>query len=86
MSLREPNIKRETNYAQLLLARLQRESTERGRRTVSFSDVCDMVAVPRDLRAALRRSLEGKGYVKQEGGDLVSITAAGTKLATSPFS
>jgi hypothetical protein len=86
MSLREPNIKRETNYAQRLLERLQRELTDRGRKTSSFSDVCDMVAVPRDLRAALRRTLEGKGYVKPEGGDLVSITAAGTKLATSPFS
>jgi hypothetical protein len=44
-----------------------------------------MVSIPRDLRAGLLKTLVGKGYVKAEGGDLVSITAAGTKLASSPF-
>jgi hypothetical protein len=45
-----------------------------------------MVSIPRDLRAGLLKTLVGKGYVKPEGGDQVSITAAGTKMATSPFS
>ncbi len=86
MSLHEPRRTHETNHSQRLLERLQREATERGRKTSSFSEVCDMVAIPRDLRAGLLKTLVGKGYVKSEGGDQVSITAAGTKLATSPFS
>jgi hypothetical protein len=85
MSLREPRRKHETDHSQRLLERLQRELTDRGRKTSSFSAVCDMVAIPRDLRAALLKTLVGKGYIKAEGGDLVSITPAGTKLASSPF-
>ena len=85
MSLREPRRRHETNHPQRLLERLQRELTERGRKTSSYPELCDMVAIPRDLRAGLLKTLVGKGYVKPEGGDQISITAAGTKLATSPF-
>jgi DNA-binding IclR family transcriptional regulator len=85
MSLREPRRTHETNHLQRLLERLQRELTERGRKSSSFSDLCDMVAIPRDLRAPLLKTLVDKGYVKSEAGGQVSITPAGTKLATSPF-
>ena len=86
MSLHEPHRRHQTDHSQRLLARLQRELSERGRKTSSFSDVCDMVSIPRDLRAALLKTLMSKGYVKSESGDQISMTAAGTKLATSPFS
>ena len=86
MSLHEPRRTHEADHTRRLLGRLQRELTERGRKTSSFADLCDMVSIPRDLRAPLLRALVGKGYVKPEGGDKVSITAAGTKLAISPTS
>jgi DNA-binding IclR family transcriptional regulator len=86
MSLHEPRRRHETNHLQRLLDRLQRELSERGRKTSSYADVCDMVAIPRDLRASLLKTLVSKGYVKTEGSDQISITPAGTKLASSPFS
>ena len=49
--------------------------TLRERRSVAYTTVMTMM-----------NTLEGKGYVKPEGSDMVSITAAGTKLAASPFS
>jgi hypothetical protein len=85
MSLNEPQRKHQTDYPQRLLERLQRELTERGRKTSSFSQLCDMASIPRDLRAALLKSLVGKGYLKAESGDHVSITPAGARQATSPL-
>jgi hypothetical protein len=83
MSLREPYIKRETNYAQRLLVRFQREVLDRGRKVSSFPKLCDMAAIPRDLRAALLQTLVLRGHVQPEGGDLVSLTAAGTQQAAT---
>jgi hypothetical protein len=83
MSLREPYIKRDTNYAQRLLVRFQREVLDRGRKVSSFPKLCDMAAIPRDLRAALLQTLVLRGHVQPEGGDLVSLTAAGTQQAAT---
>jgi hypothetical protein len=85
MILRELRRRHETNYPQRLLAQLQRELTERGRKTSSYPELRDMVAIPRDLRAGPSKTLVGKGYVQPEDDDPISITAAGTRLATSPF-
>jgi len=85
MSLHEPYHKRETNYAQRLLVRFQREVLDRGRKVNSFPKLCDMAAIPRDLRAALLQTLVLHGHVQPEGGDLVSLTAAGIKQAASPL-
>ncbi len=84
MSLREPYLKHDTNYAQRFLVRFQREMLDRGRKANSFPRLCDMTAIPRDLRAALLRTLVLDGYVQQQAGDLISLTAAGTQQATAP--
>ena len=84
MSPHERSLTRELHHAQRLLSRLQREVRDRGRAAHPFARLCDMAAIPRDLRAALLDSLVLHGYVQPEGGDLVALTGAGARLASAP--
>lgn len=84
MSLHEPNLRHRADYVQRLLARLQREAFDRGRTAHPFSRLCDMASIPHDLRAALLQRLVLHGHVQPEGGDLISLTAAGLQLASTP--
>ena len=79
-----PHVRHRADYTQSLLVRLQREVRDRGRTAHPFPRLCDMAAIPRDLRAALLHDLVQRGYVQPEGGDLVSLTAAGRQLASTP--
>jgi hypothetical protein len=84
LSLNEPSLTHVTNYAQRLLVRLQREVFDRGRKAHDFRRLCDMAAIPRDLRTALLQSLVRHGYVQAQGGDLVALTTTGMQLAKAP--
>ena len=79
-----PQVRHRADYTQRLLGRFRREVLDRGRQAQAFPRLCDMVAIPRDLRAALLQDLVQRGYVQPEGGDLVSLTAAGLQAATAP--
>jgi hypothetical protein len=84
LSLNEPSLTHVTNYAQRLLVRLQREVFDRGRKAHDFPRLCDMTAIPRDLRAALLQNLVLHGYVQAQGGDLIALTPTGSQLAKMP--
>jgi len=66
-----------------VLARLQHEATAGNRAITAFAAICDMVSIPRDLRAGLLEELVNEGYVTRQG-DTVHITEVGKALAASP--
>ncbi len=66
-----------------VLDRLYRESSAGNRAVTSFSAICNMISIPRDLRAGLLEQLLREGYVTREG-DKVRLTEAGTQLALAP--
>ena len=66
-----------------VLMRLQHEAGAGSRAITSFAAICDMVSIPRDLRASLLEQLVNEGYVTREG-DTVRITEVGKALAVSP--
>lgn len=84
MSLHEPSLLHGTNYGQRFLVRLQREVVNHGPRAHPFARLCDMAAIPRDLRADLLGQLVRAGYITGVG-DLVRITEAGRQLVAAPL-
>jgi len=79
--LREPRHERPNDYAQRLLDRLHREVIAGSSIARSFAALCDVVSIPRDLRATLLHELVARGYVTREGQDRVQLTARGTQMA-----
>ncbi len=65
-----------------VLIRLHHEARAGSRAITSFAAICDMVSIPRDLRAGLLEELVREGYVTREG-DTVHITESGKALAVS---
>ncbi len=65
-----------------VLMRLHHEAGAGSRASTSFAAICDMVSIPRDLRASLLEQLVNEGYVTRQG-DTVHITEAGKALAAS---
>ena len=59
----------------LLVERLHREHS-----TV-YAEICDMISIPRDLRAALLANVIAQGYATDEGAGRVYLTAQGIALA-----
>jgi hypothetical protein len=84
MSAYKPYVSQRVDYAQRFLVRFQREVLDRGRTNYPFPQLCDMAAIPRDLRAALLQDLIQRGYVQSQGGELISLTAAGVQLVSTP--
>ncbi len=66
-----------------VLMRLHHEAGVGSRATTAFAAICDMVSIPRDLRASLLEELVNEGYVTRQG-DTVRITESGKELAVSP--
>lgn len=65
-------------------ASIARYSTGVARMT-PFPHLCDMAAIPRDLRAALLQDLTRRSYVESQGGDRTSsLTAAGLQVISTP--
>jgi predicted methyltransferase len=62
--------------------RLQHEARAGGPAITAFATICDMVSIPRDLRAGLLEELVREGYVTRQG-DTVRITEAGKALAAA---
>ena len=79
-----PHARQRVDYARRLLVRFQREVLDRGRPDHPFPHLCDMAAIPRDLRAALLQDLTRRSYVESQGGDRISLTAAGLQLIRTP--
>ena len=67
-----------------LIDRLSREADARNAGATSFAHICDMISIPRDLRASLRDQLVREGHLTAEG-DRVRLTDAGKEFATTPF-
>ena len=84
MSTYLPRVGQRVDYARRFLVRFQREVHDRGRTDHPFPQLCDMAAIPHDLRAALLQDLIQRGYVQSQGGDLISLTAAGLQLVSTP--
>lgn len=79
-----PHARKRVDYARRLLVRFQREVLDRGRQDHPFPQLCDMAAIPRDLRAALLHDLMQRNYVESQGGDRISLTTAGLQLTNTP--
>jgi hypothetical protein len=85
MGAHKPYGSQRVDYARRFLVRFQREVLDRGRTDHPFPHLCDMAAIPRDLRAALLQNLMQCNYVESQGGDRISLTAAGLQLiGTAP--
>lgn len=67
-----------------LLDRLYRETGAGSRGASSFAAVCDMISIPRDLRAGLRDQLLRDCYITGQG-DRVRLTEAGKQAALAPL-
>ena len=83
MSLREPRHRRTPDYSRPFLVQLHRETTQAGRQSASFVEMCDRASIPRDLRSRLFDRLLTEKYITRQG-DTVSITSAGITVATMP--
>jgi predicted methyltransferase len=66
-----------------VLMRLQHEAGAGSQAITSFAAICDMISIPRDLRAGLLEELVREGYVTRER-DTVHITEVGKALVASP--
>ena len=66
------------SHVKQVLDRLNQETGH-----TSFTHICDMISIPRDLRASLLDQLVREGHITAEG-DRVRLTAAGKALATAP--
>jgi len=74
-------------HTQLVLARLQRETSGKTRQAISFRVLCTAVGIPRDLQPQLLRALIAEGYVLRDNDDdEICLTQSGTRMATSPLS
>jgi predicted methyltransferase len=65
-----------------LIDRIYREADARNAGTTSFAGICDMISIPRDLRAGLLDELVREGYLTAED-DRVRLTEAGKAIATT---
>jgi predicted methyltransferase len=71
------------SHAKQVLMRLQHEAGAGSRAITAFAAICDIISIPRDLRAGLLEELVREGYVTREG-DTVRITEAGKALVAAP--
>ena len=83
MSFNARDFRSPHSHIKQVLDRLLREAGMGKRATSSFTTICDMISIPRDLRAGLLEELVREGYVTHQG-DTVHITEAGKALAASP--
>ena len=68
------------NHVKLVIDRLYRIAASGTRQTASFTELCDMASIPRDLRAVLLDQMLDQHLVTREG-DQIRITSTGTLLA-----
>ena len=83
MTINQREFRSSDSRVKQVLVRLQREARAGSRATTSFTAICDMISIPRDLRAGLLEELVREGYVTREN-DTVRITEAGKALGVSP--
>ncbi len=83
MTIHQREFRSPESRVKQLLVRLQHEAGAGNRAITSFATICDMISIPRDLRAGLLEELVREGYVTREG-DTVHITEVGKALAVSP--
>ena len=83
MSFNARDFRSPHSHVKQVLDRLLREAGAGNRASTSFAAICDMLSIPRDLRASLLEQLVSAGYVTREG-DKVRLTEAGTQLALAP--
>ncbi len=79
MTINQRQFRSPDSRVKQVLDRLNRETGGH-----SFAQICDMISIPRDLRASLLDQLVREGYVTDEGGQ-VRLTEAGKALAIAPF-
>jgi hypothetical protein len=84
MTLSQREFRSPNSRIKQLIDRLNREADARNAGATSFAGLCDMISIPRDLRAGLLDELVREGYVTAEG-DRVRLTEAGKAFATTPF-
>jgi hypothetical protein len=84
MTLNQRQSRSPASHSKQVLDRLNRETDAGERRATSFAHICDLVSIPRDLRAGVLDRLVREGYVSAEG-DRVRLTAAGEAFAATPF-
>ena len=82
MTIHQREFRSPESRVKQVLVRLQHEAGVGSRPITSFAAICDMVSIPRDLRAGLLEELVREGYVTREG-DTVRITEAGKALVAS---
>jgi hypothetical protein len=83
MSAHNPRFRPIADHTRRFLDRLHRERTGRGAASLSFTALCDVTSIPRDLRAALLDALVGEGYVTR-AGEVVTITPKGIAFLKTP--
>lgn len=84
MTMRERHARPAGTRLKQVLDRLYRETGGGRRAADSFAAVCDMISIPRDLRAGLRDQLVRECYITSQG-DRVRLTEAGKQLALAPL-
>lgn len=82
MSFNDRHSRSPHSHVKQVLDRLLREAASGKRAITSFAAICDMLSIPRDLRASLLEQLVREGYVTVEGDKLL-VTEAGKVLAGS---
>ncbi len=80
MSFNERGGRTPDNYDQVIIDRINRDTVIADRPSTAFVAVCDMLSIPRDLRAKTLRDLESQQLVTRVG-DQVSLTERGKKRA-----
>ena len=83
MTLGERHSRPQGTRSKQIIDRLYRETGTGSVAPKSFTAICDMISIPRDLRARLLDQLVREGYVTREG-DGVRLTEAGKHLALTP--
>jgi predicted methyltransferase len=82
MTLNQRQFRSADSRIKQLIGRLYREADARNAGVASFSHICNMISIPRDLRAGLLDQLVREGYLTAEG-DGVRLTEEGKASATT---
>jgi hypothetical protein len=69
-----------TSRVRVVLDTLRRETATGKPATAAYHTLCVALRIPTELRAQLLRLLVAEGYVTEEAGGQVRLTAAGARL------
>lgn len=83
MTMNQRHFRSADTRVKQVLMRLQQEAGAGSQAITSFAAICDMISIPRDLRANLLEELVRDGYVTR-AGDTVRLTEAGKMLVLAP--